>query len=100
MVGALIDLGLPSTLLKSELMKLPLDGYSINISRIKRSGIDAANFNVNVEKQHKQRHYKSIKEMISSSALNDNVKILSLKIFKILAVAEGRIHGIDRKSVV
>lgn len=99
MVGALIDLGLPSSLLDSELKKLPLEGYSINISRIKRSGIDAANFTVEVKKQHKQRDYKSIKEMISSSALNNNVKTISLRIFEILAIAEGKIHGIDPEDV-
>ncbi len=99
MVGALIDLGLPLKLLVSELKKLPLEGYSINISRIKRSGIDAADFTVEVERQHEQRNYKSIKEVISSSALNDNVKLLSLKIFETLAIAEGRIHGINPDDV-
>jgi len=99
MVGALVDLGLPFNHLEDELSKLPLDGYKINVSRIKRSGIDAANFTVKVERQLKHRHYKSIKEMISSSGLNDEVKSLSLKIFNILAVAEARVHGIEPDDV-
>ena len=42
---------------------------------------------------HEHRSYKSICEMIDGSALNDNVKALSHKIFHIIAEAEGKIHG-------
>jgi uncharacterized protein (TIGR00299 family) protein len=42
---------------------------------------------------HEHRSYKSICGMIDGSTLNDNVKALSHKIFRIIAEAEGKIHG-------
>lgn len=42
---------------------------------------------------HEHRSYQSITAMIDGSSLNDNVKSLSKKIFRVIAEAEGKIHG-------
>lgn len=98
-VGALVDLGLPVDLLREELSRLPLEGYDLTVRRVKKHGIDAADFRVQVDGDQRARDYKAIKEMIESSPLKDGVKDLSLKIFDILADAEGKIHAAPPEDV-
>jgi pyridinium-3,5-bisthiocarboxylic acid mononucleotide nickel chelatase len=43
--------------------------------------------------EHDHRSYKNIISMIEGSSLNETVKDLSKKIFKIIGEAEGKIHG-------
>lgn len=100
MVGALIDLGLPLDLLKNELKKLPIEDYKLSLERVKKSGIDSANFNVIVDEEKQQsRDYSVIKNMLESSSLKENIKKISLKIFHIIAIAEGKIHAADPEKV-
>ena len=98
-VGAFIDLGLPLDVLKEELNKLSLDGYEVNVKRVKKNSIDSANFSVQVEGKQKARDYKGIKNIIEGSSLKNNVKALSLKIFDVLAEAEGEIHAVPPDDV-
>ena len=44
--AALLDLGADEAVLRKALASLPLDGFSINISRVKKAGLDACDFNV------------------------------------------------------
>lgn len=48
-VAALLDLGADEKKLKEILLSLPLEGYEVVISRVKKSGIDAADFLVKLE---------------------------------------------------
>jgi uncharacterized protein (TIGR00299 family) protein len=43
--------------------------------------------------EHEHRSYKNIVDMIEGSSLNENVKSISKKIFRIIGEAEGKIHG-------
>lgn len=43
--------------------------------------------------EHQHRNLKDIETIISNSSLNENVKKISLEIFKKVAVAEGKIHN-------
>ena len=42
--AALLDLGADEAVLRKALASLPLDGFSIKISRVKKSGLDACDF--------------------------------------------------------
>lgn len=48
---------------------------------------------------HNHRNLKDIEEIIDKSSLNDNIKNISKKIFKIVAEAEGKIHGMAPEDV-
>jgi pyridinium-3,5-bisthiocarboxylic acid mononucleotide nickel chelatase len=48
---------------------------------------------VDVPHTHHQRNLNDIREIIGRSSLNDNVKKLSLDIFKKVAAAEAKVHG-------
>ncbi|MBE9536928.1 MAG: nickel pincer cofactor biosynthesis protein LarC [Proteobacteria bacterium] len=99
MVGALIDMGVPLAFIEEELAGLPVDGYGLSVGRTKRSGIDAADFKVHIEKAQPQRDFRLIKELLLSSSLKESVKSLSLKIFETLAQAEAKVHGVPVESV-
>ena len=99
MVGALIDLGLPVQIIRDEIGKLPLDGYQISCKRVKKNGIDAAKFSVEVKEKQPSRLYSNIKEMLKDSGLKKEVRDLSLAIFDAIADAEGKVHGISPEKV-
>ena len=45
-VAALLDLGADPKVLEEGLKSMPVDGYDIRISRVKKSGVDACDFDV------------------------------------------------------
>lgn len=51
-VAALLDLGADAEVLESVLNSLPLDGFHIEIGRVKKAGLDACDFNVIMEKKY------------------------------------------------
>ncbi len=48
-VAALLDLGADETVLRGVLSSIPADGFHIEISRVKKAGIDCCDFNVILE---------------------------------------------------
>ena len=48
-VAALLDLGADRKVLEETLQSLPVNGFRTEISRVKKSGLDACDFNVILE---------------------------------------------------
>ena len=141
-LGAMIDLGVDAEFLKSELQKLKLEGYEIQISQQQRKGITGTQVEVLLtgdehihhhghghghghhghshghhhgissiferlkrriipeyykalesEHHHEHRNLNDIEKIICESALSDNVKTMSMNIFRMVAQAEAKIHG-------
>lgn len=51
-VAALLDLGADEAVLRKVLSSLSVDGFEIKISRVKKAGIDACDFDVVLDKDH------------------------------------------------
>ena len=121
-VAALLDLGADENKLREALDSLPLDGYEIRISRVKKSGLDACDFAVLLDEEHEnhdhdmnylhgdmQTHNHShhhthrglteIRRIIETGTLTDGAKKLALRMFDILADAEAKAHGVQREQV-
>jgi len=93
-LGALVDGGLSIDSLRSELVKLNLPGYEIEVEMVKRSGIAATKVRVIIDnKEQKSRHLADILNIIDGSSLSDTIKRKSGMIFKRLGEAEARVHG-------
>src|SRR5689334_15427183 len=107
-IGALLDLGLDFGYLKSELKKLPVDGYELKASRVTRSNISAMKFDVEMQGTHEHHHdhdhhhghehhhgsgghfhrkASQILAMIRDSGLNPNTKRIATEIFSKLALS-------------
>ena len=55
--AALLDLGADEAVLRKALASLPLDGFSINISRVKKAGLDACDFDVVLDAEHENHDH-------------------------------------------
>ena len=55
--AALLDLGADEVVLRKALASLPLDGFSINISRVKKAGLDACDFDVVLDAEHENHDH-------------------------------------------
>lgn len=110
-LGAMIDLGVDPEYLQKELKKLPLEGYELVYHRGSRRGVAGMKVDVQVphhhahdEHHHTHHHahgrtHKEIRRLISQSDLSPQVREVSLRIFQILAEAEGKIHRKDPDEV-
>ena len=100
-VGALLDLGVPLEYLHTELDKLglPSGAYELSTSRTERRHIPALKFNVAVHDHHTHRHYAAIDAMIAGCGLAEPVKTRARAIFRRLAEAEAKVHGVVIEEV-
>ncbi len=93
-IGALVDLVVDAESLKAQLTSLNLSGCEIKTERVKRSGIAAVKFNVEVDQSAQPaRSLDDIKEIINRSLLSEQVKARSIRAFELLAEAEARVHA-------
>lgn len=56
-VAALLDLGAEEEVLRRALDSLHLEGYSVEISRVKKSGLDACDFAVHLDAEHENHDH-------------------------------------------
>ena len=125
-VASLVDLGVDPVKLQEALGSLPLGGFETRISRVKKAGIDACDFNVVLEEDnhdhdmdylhghdhdhthhdhdhnhhhHSHRGLPEIVSIIEGSALTEGAKAIAVKVFRIIAEAESKAHGIPVEEV-
>jgi uncharacterized protein (TIGR00299 family) protein len=120
-LGAMIDLGVDATALEAELAKLNLDGYQLHVGRKTKANIEGVKFDVHLlpvkggEHSHghshshshshddnghsHERNFADIQSLISASALSDWVKEKSIAVFRRVAEAEGKVHGMPPDEV-
>lgn len=122
-IGALLDCGLDFEFLQAELAKLGVPGYELSLTRVDRSGISAAKFDVKlIEQPHEHEavqhththphshshthahihgdtehsHHRAlseIKQIIAASGLSEGVKLRAQQIFQRIGEAEAKIHN-------
>ncbi|HAJ25846.1 MAG TPA: nickel pincer cofactor biosynthesis protein LarC [Syntrophus sp. (in: bacteria)] len=93
-VAALLDLGIDVDFFRQELRKLNLHEYEIDIRETVKNGIRSKQFIVNCrEDHHRHRNLADIYAIIDASSLEEDIRVLSRKIFLLLAEAEATVHG-------
>ncbi|MDO5402442.1 MAG: nickel pincer cofactor biosynthesis protein LarC [Eubacteriales bacterium] len=123
-VAALLDLGADEAVLESVLNSLPIGGFHVEISKVKKAGLEVCDFNVVLEHTncdhdmeflhghneshvhsnshehvHEHRNLEDIKKIIAAGVMTDGAKMLAFKIFDILAAAEAKAHGVFVEQV-
>ena len=76
-VGALLDLGADQDVLRSALDSLHLEGAGIEISRVKKSALDACDFNVVLDAEH-ENHDHDMAYLHPDLSLSENVQPMSI----------------------
>ncbi len=100
-LGALVDLGLPLAALFGELQKLPLVGYRLEATKVRRAGIAATKLDVLVDgQQHAHpRGLQDILGLLDKSGLEPAVRERAGQLFRRLAEAEAAVHGTTPEQV-
>ena len=121
-LGAMIDLGVDAAVLEAELAKLSLGGYQLHVGRKTKANIEGVKFDVHLlptkgdEHSHEHGHshshshdanggrshertFSDIRSLINGSALSDWVKEKSVAVFRRVAEAEGKVHGMPPDEV-
>ncbi|MBT3270898.1 nickel pincer cofactor biosynthesis protein LarC [Candidatus Poribacteria bacterium] len=99
-LGAMVDAGLDLGDLESELRKLPLEGWELSASDVKRHSIAATKVDVDDNSgEHAHRHLSDIAKIVEESSLDDEIKRCAMRIFTSLADAEAAAHRVTREHI-
>jgi len=93
-LGALVDAGLSLESLRAELAKLPLTGYRLSARKVRRASLAATQVRVTVAGKQPPRRLSDILSIIESSSLPPAYKEKGAAIFRRLAEAEAKVHGL------
>ncbi len=92
-LGALFDVGVSTDKLLAELKKVDIGNYEFCCTRTMRCGVSAGRVEIKVPENQPQRSMRDIKKLIEFSKLEEVVKRRALRVFLLLAEAEGRVHS-------
>lgn len=92
-VGALIDAGLSIDSLASELSKLGLDDYRLEVGKTTKKNIAATKFDVICKEQVSHRRLRDLNHIIDDSRIEEGIKARTKNIFLKIAEAEAKIHN-------
>ena len=138
-VAALLDLGADEKVLKAALESLSVKGFEIEISRVKKAGLDVCDFLVKLDRKHENhdhdmeylhghshahhheeeyghhhdkekcmeerqhvhehRGLPEVLEIIENAKISEHARGTAIEIFKILASAEAKAHGVPIEQV-
>ncbi len=99
LLGALIDVGLDVEWLRSELGKLPIDGWKLNVRKVDKNGFAATKVDVEVGEQPHSRPLPVIEKVVQDSGISDSVKRRAIEVMRLIAVEEAAIHGMPLEQV-
>jgi uncharacterized protein (TIGR00299 family) protein len=100
LLGALVDAGVSADGLAAELSKLGVPGWSLRAERVRRAGISATLAHVDLaETEQPHRRLPEISAIVEESALPQGDKSAVLNVFRRLAEAEGRVHGVESDAI-
>jgi uncharacterized protein (TIGR00299 family) protein len=99
-LAALVDLGVPTDWLRGELNKLSMHSeFDIRFERQQKMGISGTHAKVVAEDRHDHRHHSTIIDIITAARFSPGVESIALRIFDLIAQAEGKIHDIPPEKV-
>ena len=100
LLGALVDAGLSPDELRAELAKVSIAGYRIEVEKTMRAGLAATKVTVALEEgAQPHRRLPDILGLIEKSALPPEDQRQGAAVFRRLAEAEGRVHGVEPEAV-
>jgi uncharacterized protein (TIGR00299 family) protein len=93
LLGALLDAGLPEKVLLEELRRLPLEDYTIASRRMRQGALQGTKVDIAVGANQPQRSWREIRALLAASGLAPGTRKKALRVFGLLAAAEGKVHG-------
>jgi len=100
-LGALLSLGVPEgeAWLKALPGRLGLDGVSVTLRDVVRSGVGCKQVEFGIPDQPHGRHVGELVRVVERAPLSDVVKQRAVRAFQLIGEAEGRVHGVAPEQV-
>jgi pyridinium-3,5-bisthiocarboxylic acid mononucleotide nickel chelatase len=98
LLGALLDLGLPLSILRQELGKLSIAGYELGVAQETRREMRGAKVTVDLE-DRRRLSPPALLDIVINSPLPTEVKKPAEAVLKALWRAESRVHGEPEESL-
>jgi len=98
LVGALADAGASQTTIRDAVASLDT-GAVVSFSPVKRCGIGATKFHVEVQETRSHRHLSHIVKMIEKAELSVRAKRDAVAVFQRLGEAESQVHQVPIEKV-
>ncbi len=100
-VGALIDAGADFEAIKRALLSLSVKGFDVRADKVKKKGIAATQFTVEIDPDVRQphRHLHHVEEIIKSGDLPGEVIKNACETFRLIAEAEAAVHATTIEKV-
>jgi len=98
-VAALVDLGVPFTVVEEAARALGVSGYRLTLSRARTGALGATHFSVEDKGAQPERRYRDVRALLAGSRLAPSVRELSERIFARLAAAEAEVHRVPESEV-
>lgn len=98
-LGGLAALGIDRDEMLKQLRTVAPVAFQIDFEDVRRAGVAAVHANVIVPEEKSHRHLDEIEKIIHASAVSENVKINSKAVFRRLAEAEAKVHGVDASKI-
>jgi len=98
-LGALVSLGVPLEHLQECLARLPAATVSLEALDVQRRSVAAVKVNVIAEPLAQHMHYADLRRIVEAAELSAQVKQRSLAVLRLLAEAEGAVHGVPPDEV-
>ena len=100
LLGAFYDFGVPKNVIEKPLIDLGLGNlYNLKFEESKSCSIRGIKVQIDNFDQVTRRNWQSIKSMVCSGNLEITLQRLIFRVFESLAIAEGKVHGIDPEDV-
>ncbi len=100
LLGALVDAGAPLERLRTAVEAVLPDTVALRAHEVRRAGMRATKVEVDViAPDQPHRTWATIRALLQAAPLDDRVRTDALAVFRTLAEAEARAHGIDVETV-
>ena len=94
LLAAFYDLGVPQAVFEKPLIKLGLkNSFSLSFHESKSYTLRGVKAEVDVLINNKKKKWKDIKQLILSGLLDKDLETMIIKVFELLSIAEGKVHG-------
>ncbi len=100
LLGALVDLGVELSAIQAMVDSVLPETVRLTATQVVRAGLRACKVEVEVlVEDQPHRRWKDIRELVERADLPASVRGDALRVFSSLAVAEGRVHGVEPDEV-
>jgi uncharacterized protein (TIGR00299 family) protein len=98
-LGAFADIGFDMGRLEELLHTMDGISFKLEARKERRGDISGTKVTVHSEKEEGERNLADIERLIEGSGIPDSAKSLSISIFRRLAEAEAKVHGVEVRDV-